>query len=198
MDRKIKASGAHWTANDRVKAVAAYLVLGNMARVSEQLGIPLGTLNFWKSQPWWFEQVDKIRQAEDLEIDNGFTKIVRRTQEIILDRLENGDQVLTKDGELVARPVSARDAALIADISLNKRQVLREVPAAEQNKIGMQERLSKLEMQFTKLVTEKTIDGEVVKIEESGEPWQETTNKNMQMNPESEKINEQPEIVPAG
>ncbi len=166
LDRKITATGKHWTGKDRVRAVAAYLVLGNMARVSDELGIPLGTLNFWKTQPWWFEQVEKIRRDEDVEIDSTFTKIVKRTQEIILERLENGDKVLAKDGSLVSRPVSARDAALVAAISLDKRKALREVPQSEQNKIGMQERLNKLEMQFTKLVTEKTIEGESTPVQD--------------------------------
>lgn len=150
----------HWSAKDKVKAVAAFLVAGNMARVSESTGIPLGTLNFWKTQPWWFEQVEKIRQAEDQEIDNHFTKIVKRTQEIMLDRLENGDFFVTKDGDVARKPVSLRDAAIAGAISIDKRRDLRQVPQSEQTKMGMQERLKNLEMQFTKLVDreKQTID----------------------------------------
>jgi hypothetical protein len=161
MDRKKSDKHKHWSAKDRVKAVAAFLVLGNMARVEEETGIPIGTLNYWKTQPWFFEQTEKIRQAEDLEIDNTFTKIVKKTQEVILDRLENGD-FFVKDGIMARRPVNLRDAAIAGAISVDKRQVLRDVPAAEQNKIGMQERLRNLESQFTRLVTSKVIEGEVI------------------------------------
>ena len=164
MSRSADAVGKHWTPRDRVKAVAAYLVLGNMARVEEQTGIPVGTLNFWKTQPWWYEQVEKIRISEDQELDNTFTKIVKKTQEVILDRLEHGDHFVDKEGMPYRKPVSLRDATLASGVSLDKRQTLRNVPISDQNKIGMQERLKNLEMEFTKLVSreEKVIDVEVV------------------------------------
>lgn len=171
MSRSKNAVGKHWTPRDRVKAVAAYLVLGNMARVEEQTGIPIGTLNFWKTQPWWYEQVERIRIAEDQELDNTFTKIVKKTQEVILDRLENGEHFVNKDGVPYRKPVSLRDATLASGVSLDKRQTLRNVPVSDQNKIGMQERLKNLEMQFTKLVSreEKVIEGEVNDVSEERE-----------------------------
>ena len=140
--------------------MAAFLVAGNMARVAESTGIPLGTLNYWKGQPWWFEQIERIRQEEDAEIDTHFTRIVKRTQAIMLDRLDNGDFYVTKDGDVARKPVSMRDAAIVGAISIDKRSILRQVPQSEQNKVGMSERLKNLELQFTKLVQreEQTID----------------------------------------
>ena len=168
-DRNKRDVGKHWSAKDRVRAVASWLVLGNMSRVEEETGIPVGTLNYWKTLPWWYEQVEKVRQSEDQELDNQFTKIVRKTQEIVLDRLENGDFVLDKEGAMIRKPVGMRDAAIVQGISVDKRQTLRNVPVAEQNKIGMQERLKNLEMQFTKLVSreEKVIEGESRLLEET-------------------------------
>lgn len=164
----------HWSAHDKVKAVAAFLVAGNMARVSESTGIPLGTLNYWKTQPWWFEQIERIRKEEDAEIDSHFTRIVKRTQEIMLDRLDNGDFYVTKDGEVARKPVSMRDAAIVGAIGIDKRSLLRQVPQSEQSKMGMQERLKNLEMQFTKLVDreKQTIDITPTEVED-GEELQE-------------------------
>ena len=168
-DRNKRDVGKHWSAKDRVRAVASWLVLGNMSRVEEETGIPVGTLNYWKTLPWWYEQVEKVRQSEDQELDTQFTKIVKKTQEIVLDRLENGDFFYDKEGVLVRKPVGMRDAAIVQGISVDKRQTLRNVPVAEQNKIGMQERLKNLEMQFTKLVSreEKVIEGESRLLEET-------------------------------
>lgn len=171
-DRRKSAVGKHWSAKDRVRAVAAYLVAGNMARVSEQTGIPLGTLNFWKTQPWWFEQIERIRQAEDQELDSTFTKIVKKTQEVILDRLENGDFVQDKDGILIRKPVAMRDAAIVNGISMEKRKLIRETPTVAEAKESMQDRLKKLEEQFTKMVTMKTIDGEATRVEETTDDHQ--------------------------
>lgn len=163
-DRPKSAVNKHWSARDRVKAVATFLVLGNISRVSEETGIPVGTLHFWKTQPWWFEQIEKIRQGEDQEIDNSFTKIVKRTQEIIIDRLENGDFYVNKDGQVARKPVGLRDASIAGAISMDKRQILRAVPTSEQNKVGMQERLKNLESEFRRLVNreEKTIEGTIL------------------------------------
>lgn len=167
-DRKKSAVNKHWSAKDKVRAVAAFLVAGNMARVCEQTGIPLGTLNFWKTQPWWFEQIEKIRQGEDQEIDDTFTRIVKKTQEIMFDRLENGDFFVDKDGSVLRKPVSMRDAAIVGAIGIDKRAILRQVPQSEQNKVGMQERLKNLETEFTKLVKREknTIDITPILVEE--------------------------------
>lgn len=176
-DRGKRDIGKHWSAKDRVKAVASWLVLGNMNKVEEATGIPAGTLHYWKTQPWWFEQVERIRQSEDQELDNQFTKIVQKTQAVVLDRLENGDFVYDKEGVLVRKPVSIRDAAIVSGISVDKRHILRQVPASEQNKIGMQERLKNLEMQFTKLVSreEKVIESTAHITEDTdGEVIEET------------------------
>lgn len=136
-----------------------------MARVEEQTGIPLGTLNYWKTLPWWFEQMERIRQEQDIEVDNQFSRIVKKTQEVIMDRLENGDIVLDKYGSPVRKPIGARDAAIINAIAIDKRKVLRDTPNANLGKVGMQERLKNLEAQFTKLVKTKqvsVIDLEVI------------------------------------
>lgn len=170
-DRKLSAVNKHWSAKDRVRAVAAYLVVGNMATVSEQTGIPLQTLHSWKNQPWWFEQIEKIRQAEDQEIDNSFTKIVKKTQDIMMDRLENGDWFVTKDGKVGRKPVGLRDAAIAGAIGVDKRQVIRAAPVMETSKIGMQERLKNLEAEFRKLAhrEETIIDVTPIVEEEDGE-----------------------------
>lgn len=167
-DRKKSAVGKHWTAKDKIKAIAAWLVLGKMPAVAEQTGIPLNTLNYWRQQPWWFEQVEKIRAEENLEVDNTYSKIVKKTQEVILDRLEHGDAVVTKDGSIIRRPVLAKDASLIGAVAFDKRAILRDIPQSELQKVSMSERLQKLEMQFTNLVTEKIIEGEVIHAEDSG------------------------------
>lgn len=151
-DRPKSAVGKHWSGKDKIRAIASYLVLGNMAAVSDETGIPLGTLNYWKSQPWWFEQVAKIRQEEDAEIDSTFTKLVKKTQAAMLERLENGDYYVTKDGGIARKPVSFRDVAIVSAIAVDKRKLLRDVPVAEANKVGMQERLQNLEKEFKKLV----------------------------------------------
>lgn len=170
-DRRKGAVHKHWSGKDKVKAIACYLVSGNMARVAEATGIPLGTLNFWKTQPWWFEQVEKIRSEENQEIDHNFTRIVKKSQEIMMDRLENGDYTLARDGTAVRKPVSVRDAAIVGAIGIDKRETLRNIPRSQQTQIGMSERLKTLEEKFKSLSKREaeTIDVTPVRIEDDSE-----------------------------
>ncbi|MCY0853226.1 hypothetical protein [Cupriavidus sp. D39] len=49
-----------------------------------------------------------------------------------MDRLENGDCVVTSRGEMVRKPVSARDAMAILGMALDKQKVLQDALTAQQ------------------------------------------------------------------
>lgn len=87
----------------------------------------------------------------------------------MLDRLENGDFYVDKDGRVMRKPVSVRDAAIVGAIGIDKRNILRSNQTTGESKVGMQERLKNLEVQFTKLVDReiRTIDITPVKVEEA-------------------------------
>ena len=48
------------------------------------------------------------------------TKLVIKTNEEAMDRVENGDHVLTKDGILVRVPMRGRDLAVVGGIDLDR------------------------------------------------------------------------------
>jgi hypothetical protein len=160
--------GKHWKSTDKIKAVASYLVLGDASKVEEVTGIPAGTIRYWKTQPWWFDLVQKVAREQDEKIQSRFTNIINKTQEVILDRIENGETIITKDGKLVQKPISAKDAAIIAAISVEKRKILRDSDRQTSEDLSTKERLERLSEEFKSFIKAKTIKGEATIVEDVG------------------------------
>lgn len=140
---------------ERRQAVAHWLVLGNMAEVSRQLNIPRTTLMQWREQDWWNDYYVSLRQDKNLDVDCMMTAAVHKALNVVLDRLEHGN-LMYIDGQHVRVGVHGRDAAVIAGILFDKRQLLRSLPTS------ISERSSKLDDlagRFTVLIDQaKTIE----------------------------------------
>ena len=166
MSRKPTDKGKHWTDRDRLKVVAAFSVLGNASRVEEVTGVPANTINYWKTLPWWFEEMDKLRKAEDETMISGYGKIMQKTIEKLEKRLEEGDIVILRDGTQVNKPVSAKELAYISTNATNSRQKIRGEAIDNAIKtITIQDRLKQLHDQFASFTKGKTIEGEVISKE---------------------------------
>jgi len=122
-------AGSHYTDQQRREAVAYYLLYGNWRRVSELTRIPQRTLNDWSIQPWFATMLAELRAEKDSELTASYTRIIDVAVEQLLDRLSNGDPYVV-GGEVKRKPVSARDLALVAAITYDKRALARnESPA---------------------------------------------------------------------
>jgi hypothetical protein len=163
MSRKSTEKGKHWTDRDKLKVIAAFYVLGNASKVEEETGVSAGTINYWKTLPWWFEEMEKLRKSEDQVMISGYARLMHKTIEKLEERIDNGEIVITKRGEVVNKPVSARDLSIISGMAADKRGKLVNTQTVETVKqVTMAERLKQLEDQFTKFVTSKIVDGEVM------------------------------------
>ena len=110
-----------WSQEARIAAVSQYLVLGNMALVSSTTGIPHQLLRAWKQQPWWADTEAQIRSTENLQIDSKLTKIVDKSLDAVMDRLENGEFVYNqKTGQVIRKQVNMKDAAKVAVDTITK------------------------------------------------------------------------------
>jgi hypothetical protein len=138
---------------------------GTWRKVSAMTGIPLETLYFWSKQPWYFDVKQRILEQQDEEISTKFQKIVKKAQEEVMDRLEKGDFMMKKDGNLIRKPVSARDASVIASNAIDKRNVLVGKPTSRVENISTADRLLKLAEEFRKFAKAKQIEGEKINAE---------------------------------
>lgn len=172
-------SGSRYSAAERRAAVGLFVVLGNIERVAQACSIPARTIRDWAKQPWWADLVAEVRQEKQEAIDGALTEVIHSAVEALKDRIANGELVLS-NGKLIRKPISARDAALVAAIAFDKRQLLRAKPTMISENQG--DRLERLAERLVRLLHSKqgrTIDGQAIPVEngasirESGPPTRE-------------------------
>lgn len=142
-----------WPMEKKIAAVAQYLILGNMSLVAASTGIDVDLLRHWKMQPWWSDTEKEIRATENIEIDGKLTKIVDRSLDAVMDRLDNGDYIYNqKTGQIVRKPVNMKDAVSASKEMLTKRELLRgnATERKETTQISMQDQLKALALEFAK------------------------------------------------
>lgn len=130
----------------KVEAATTFAVTGSVVEVSRLTGIPEHTLRSWRKQEW-FQQILKEVWAENNELLNKkLTDSIQKAQDLLNDRLDNGDFKVLKDGEIVRVPISGKDLSLITAINFDKRQILRGEPTTRSESVSAGEKtLSKLE-----------------------------------------------------
>lgn len=109
-----------WSPGDRETAIAAYADLGSVKEAAEATGVPLGTLERWLAAPEAAQAVEAIRKQHARKRSLEAGSLWDRAVSELRDRLDHGDHVLTKQGEVVRKPIGGRDLAVIAGIMADK------------------------------------------------------------------------------
>jgi len=105
----------------KIHCASVWLLKGTNKATSIEVKVPLTTFYQWVNSDWWPVAVSAARKFYSQEMVAGFSQIQLKAQEVILDRLENGNEVMTKDGPQRVM-VTGKDAAIIAAIAFDKRQ----------------------------------------------------------------------------
>lgn len=169
LNLKHKPSGT-WPIEKRIEVVSQYLVLGNLKIVAASTGISYGLIRQWKMQPWWNELEQEIRATQNIEMDTKLSKIVDRSLDSVLDRVENGDFFYdNKSGEIKRKPVNLRDVARVSVDILSKRELLRgnATDRKETTQVSVNEQLKLLAAEFAKWQNKakpEVIDVEMVEV----------------------------------
>jgi hypothetical protein len=71
----------------------------------------------------------ELRAEKAAELDGVYTRILDEATTQLLDRVRNGDPYIV-GGEVKRKPVAARDLALVAAITFDKRALARNQPEA--------------------------------------------------------------------
>ncbi len=158
-----QGQGSKYSDQDRRKAIACYVIHGNIARCSKLLNIPQTTLKYWRKTEWWLASIDEIRHEKQDEVDAGISKVIDMSIDSITDRLRYGDEVLTSKGERLLKKVSARDSATIFGIAFDKQRIMRNLPTTISSRVD-NTKLLKLQQQFEAMASKepKIIDGTVI------------------------------------
>jgi len=76
------------------------------------------------------ELLTSIRLEKSDEIDASITNILDASTKQLTDRINNGDEVLNKDGDIIRLAMKGRDLATVFGITFDKRQIIRNLPTS--------------------------------------------------------------------
>jgi len=143
-----------YSAFDRLDALTAFATTGRMAEVERLVPqVKPSTLSQWKNNSeWWKPALRRVREMLDEEFDARLTSIMHRSLDAMDERLEKGDEHVTKDGEVIRRKVSFRDLSVggVA-VPYDKRALNRGEPTQRIEQTSDASRLEKLKQQFKEI-----------------------------------------------
>ena len=155
----------------KIEVVTSYIALGKAPMVEAVTGVPRDLIRQWKMQPWWKELELEIRSEETAELDTKLAKIVDRTLDCIIDRVDNGDFILdSRSGTIKRVPVKLKDVHRVSTDLIDKRILLKKQEYVAQDKTTIDDVIKKLATQFAEFALRKTkesrkeiiIEGEVI------------------------------------
>ena len=148
---QVDLPAAAYSWDKRLEVVSRFLLLGNMRVVSEQTNVRYETLMAWKKEEWWPELVDQIKRTTKSKRNNSITKIIEQSIDTVQDRLDNGDFVFDqKTGQVVRKPVSARDATYISEAMMKRQDIIETQMEHSHSEDTREEQLVKLAQEFQK------------------------------------------------
>lgn len=140
-----------WSEAKRIEVATAHVMGLKAPMIEAATGVPTFTIRGWRQQDWFKELVSEIQREDDIEVDAKLSKIVGKSLDSIVDRLENGDFMWDKEErQFIRKPIVARDITKIADVMYDKRNLLRGKPTSISSKDQLTDRLVKLAEDFAK------------------------------------------------
>lgn len=155
-----KGRPCHWSPDQKEMAVAKYLILGNLMEVQRQTQIPEITLRKWKMQDWWGEKEKELRKQANTELEGKLGKVLNKSLEQTMDRLENGDIFFNqKNGKFERVPVKANVVNQISKTMLDKKFVLQQINNRQDHtEEAIADRLESLKKEFLSFAKRNKIE----------------------------------------
>ncbi len=117
-----------YTREDKEQFALQWLLHGNVSKASAAIGVPRQTAQLWMKSRWWGSLIDRMRLIHKEEIESKYEHIITKAADGLLDRLENGDEVMTKGGKMTRIKVKARDLAGVMGTTQDKLRISRNQP----------------------------------------------------------------------
>jgi len=144
--------GSKYTDEDRRYACLIMAIKGNVLAVSRETKIPETTLRDWIKTDWWVDMCAEVREQKQQELDSKWTEIIELATSKVTERLKNGDYAKHDNtGKVLYKPVSAKDAQMVAAIGYDKRALQRGDPTSRTEKVSVEKRLDNLTERFTQV-----------------------------------------------
>ena len=125
------------------EAVAHYMDCGSLAESSRRMGLNESTLVRWRYRPEWGEVVASMERELDAKFKALLRKQFATASKSAIERIEQGDMRMTRDGQLIPVPVTARDSALVAGQAMDRLRLLEGKPQRTIASLNLSERASR-------------------------------------------------------
>ena len=155
---------AKYTAEEKLQAVTAYVMTGTAVGAARVTGQLADTIREWKNHSsWWPDAYIQAKKERQEEMDGVMTAIVHEAGYQVLDRIQNGDEVIDKDGNVVRRKMSGKELATVMGITYDKRSLLRGDPTSRTEKVDTKQILDDVREQL-KEIAKDHLDKSVVNV----------------------------------
>ena len=139
----------HYSPEKKAQVVTAYIALGNAELVEAITKVSASTIRGWKRQEWWKELEGVLREEEHSTLDSKLRKVVEKSLDLVMDRLDNGDFVFDqKSGQCVRKPVSLKDVHKVSTETIDRREILKRFSVKAIAKPNLEHHVAQLAEQF--------------------------------------------------
>lgn len=147
-----------YSTEEKYLAAVHYYQYHNYSKLERDLNIPASTVKKWAKQIWWDDLSRQVIKDFDEEVRSRGVEIIRKAQKEIMDRLENGDATVTKNGDVIRKPVALRDALFTFLTSFDKNRIINLQPISQNGGVAFQQLQKQLEELGKKVGTKESPD----------------------------------------
>ena len=161
---ELYSSKANYTVEQKLAAVTAYVMTGSCTESAKLCGFKqMQTVSEWKNKStWWPDAYMAVKKEKNEEMDSTMTTIIHTAANEILDRLQNGDEVLDKNGDLRRKKMGGKEVATVMGITFDKRALLRGDPTSRTERVDTTKLLANVREQLAEIARDH-LDKHVVK-----------------------------------
>lgn len=161
-----RVHGLAWSDAKKLEVATAQAMGLSATQIAAATGVSAETIKHWRKQEWFRDLVNEVQTDDDTQIDGKLTKLIHKSLDAVVDRLENGDYMWdSKRNKFVRRPVYMKDALRATTEVINRRQLLRGKPTSISSKEEASDRLKRLGEQFERFALGREIEGEVIQTD---------------------------------
>ena len=145
-----------YTEEEKTKACYLYVLeFGSSKKVAAQTGIPASTIRRWSKEEWWSELTAQIRAKHQDRLDARLTGMLTYILDKQFERIQKGDEVVMKNGEIAYKAVSLRDLTDAMDKVIRNRALTRGEPSSIKKTVSVDQRLKEMQDKMSAMAEEK-------------------------------------------
>jgi hypothetical protein len=145
----------------KIHAAMCFMSTGTVKDCARLTGLDHRLISEWKNKSqWWPTVIEKLRKEKQEELDAAFTEVIHDAAGALKDRIQNGEEVVTKDG-IIKKKLGGRDLSTILANLYDKRAALRGDPSSITRRETATDVMDQLRSEFTE-IAKQALDKKVV------------------------------------